>query len=128
MLTSLADAFERQRRFLADASHELRTPLTVVRGQLELLADELDGPAGSALHMAQQELDRMARIIDDLLLLARLDEGCNFGPSLSSWSSCSARPPCAPRCSRHVRPVSRRSPGSTHTAMPSASFRCSPTS
>lgn len=75
MLTSLGDAFDGQRRFLADASHELRTPLTVVRGQLELLADELQGPAASALDLTQQELDRMARIIDDLLLLARLDEG-----------------------------------------------------
>ena len=75
MLTSLGDAFDGQRRFLADASHELRTPLTVVRGQLELLADQLDEPAGKALDLTQQELDRMARIIDDLLLLARLDEG-----------------------------------------------------
>ena len=75
MLTSLGDAFDGQRRFLADASHELRTPLTVVRGQLELLADESDEPAGSLLASTQQELDRMARIVDDLLLLARLDEG-----------------------------------------------------
>ena len=75
MVASLDDAFGAQRRFLADASHELRTPLTVVRGQLELLADELDGPVGRALDLTQQELDRMARIIDDLLLLARLDEG-----------------------------------------------------
>jgi signal transduction histidine kinase len=75
MLASLGDAFEGQRRFLADASHELRTPLTVVRGQVELLADELDESARGALDLTQQELDRMARIIDDLLLLARLDEG-----------------------------------------------------
>jgi two-component system OmpR family sensor kinase len=75
MLATLDYAFQNQRRFLADASHELRTPLTVVRGQLELLAEQLDGPAKRALDLTQQELDRMARIIDDLLLLAHLDEG-----------------------------------------------------
>ena len=75
MLAALEQAFESQRRFLADASHELRTPLTVVRGQLELLADELGGLDRSAFDRAEEELDRMARIIDDLLLLARLDEG-----------------------------------------------------
>jgi two-component system, OmpR family, sensor kinase len=75
MLSRLEQAFESQRRFLADASHELRTPLTVVRGQLELLADQLDGRPNSLLQQSEQELDRMARIVDDLLLLARLEEG-----------------------------------------------------
>jgi two-component system, OmpR family, sensor kinase len=75
MLAKLEESFEAQRRFLTDASHELRTPLTVVRGQLELLADELDAAADGTFSVATNELDRMARIIDDLLLLARLDEG-----------------------------------------------------
>ena len=74
MLTKLEGVLQTQRRFLADASHELRTPLTVARGQLELVADQLD-PACAALALATGELDRMARIVDDLLLLARLDEG-----------------------------------------------------
>jgi two-component system OmpR family sensor kinase len=75
MLAKLEEAFEAQRRFLADASHELRTPLTVVRGQLEMLTDDLEANADGAFSVATGELDRMARIIDDLLLLARLDEG-----------------------------------------------------
>ena len=72
MLERLEEAFHKQRRFLAEASHELRTPLTVVRGQLEVLADELDG---RRLTQVGDELERMSRIVDDLLLLAHLDEG-----------------------------------------------------
>ncbi len=75
MLARLDEAFRAQRRFLADASHELRTPLTVARGQIELLADELDPEKRQLCVLATDELDRMARIVDDLLLLARLDEG-----------------------------------------------------
>ncbi|HEX2031988.1 MAG TPA: ATP-binding protein [Actinomycetota bacterium] len=76
MLERLEDAFASQRRFLSDASHELRTPLTVMRGQLELLEEGLRGPdAHRSLALANEELERMRRIVDDLLLLARLDEG-----------------------------------------------------
>lgn len=76
MLARLEEAFDTQRRFVADASHELRTPLTVVRGQLEVLSDELGtAGAGDSIAVATAELDRMTRIVDDLLLLARLDEG-----------------------------------------------------
>ena len=75
MLGRLEQAFASQRRFLADASHELRTPLTVVGGQLELLADQLDGSRRNRLRQTEHELERMARIVDDLLLLARLEEG-----------------------------------------------------
>src|SRR5204862_205581 len=56
--------------------HELRTPLTVARGELALLAEELDRPAlRRSVAVATGELDRMARLVEDLLLLARLDEG-----------------------------------------------------
>ena len=75
MLAKVEEAFQAQRRFNADASHELRTPLTVVRGQLEVLAGQLDSSARTLVSKATDELDRMARIVDDLLLLARLDEG-----------------------------------------------------
>jgi two-component system OmpR family sensor kinase len=76
MLARLEQSFRTQQRFLADASHELRTPLTVARGQLELLAGELDCVEQShSVAVTTGELDRMARIVDDLLLLARLDEG-----------------------------------------------------
>jgi two-component system, OmpR family, sensor kinase len=76
LLGRLDEAFRSQRRFLADASHELRTPLTVARGQLELLAEELERPDNRrSLAIATGEMDRMARMVEDLLLLARLDEG-----------------------------------------------------
>jgi signal transduction histidine kinase len=76
MLSRLEAAFASQRRFLGDASHELRTPLTVVRGQLELMEEGLRSPeARRSLALATEELERMRRIVDDLLLLARLDEG-----------------------------------------------------
>jgi signal transduction histidine kinase len=79
MLDRLEEAFASQRQFLSDTSHELRTPLTVVRGQLELLGRQLsDEPSQRAITVGIDELDRMKRIVEDLLLLARLDEGITF--------------------------------------------------
>lgn len=76
MLERLDEAFRSQQRFVADASHELRTPLTVVRGQLELLRDRLAAEGDrSSVGVAMEEVDRMRRIVEELLLLARLDEG-----------------------------------------------------
>lgn len=76
MLARLDEAFRSHRRFLSDASHELRTPLQVARGQLELLEEGLRGAeARRSLAVATEELERMRTIVDDLLLLARLDEG-----------------------------------------------------
>ncbi len=71
-------AEERLRQFLADASHELRTPVATVRGYAELyraggLADR--GRLDDALRRTGQEAERMGRLIDDMLTLARLDEG-----------------------------------------------------
>lgn len=76
MLGRLQESFQSRQRFLSDASHELRTPMTVVRGQLELLSMDIDSAAGRrSLGVALDELDRMSRIVEELLLLARLDEG-----------------------------------------------------
>jgi signal transduction histidine kinase len=76
LLGQLGEAIESQRRFLSDASHELRTPLTVVRGQLELLSEESKDPASQrSISLAMEEVERTRRIVRDLLLLARLDEG-----------------------------------------------------
>jgi two-component system OmpR family sensor kinase len=76
MLGRLDEAFRSHRRFLSDASHELRTPLQIARGQLELLEEGVRGAeARRSLAVAAEELERMRRIVDDLLLLARLDEG-----------------------------------------------------
>jgi two-component system, OmpR family, sensor kinase len=70
MLDRLSAAFATQRQFVDDASHELRTPITIVRGHLELMGDD---PAERAevLRLVTEELDRMNRIVDDLLLLAK---------------------------------------------------------
>lgn len=76
MLERLEQTFRSQQRFVADASHELRTPLALIRGHLELLQQEMNGQkAGHSLRIATGELDRLGRIVNDLLLLARLDEG-----------------------------------------------------
>jgi signal transduction histidine kinase len=75
MLGRLERAFTTQRRFLDDASHELRAPLTVIRGHLELLeldTDPEDRRATGAVII--DEIDRMNRIVDDLLVLARAEQ------------------------------------------------------
>ncbi len=85
MLTQIEQAFtERQasenrlRRFVADASHELRTPLTSVRGYAELFRrGAADRPADleNAMRRIEAESARMGVLVDDLLLLAQLDQG-----------------------------------------------------
>ena len=64
---------ERQERFLQDASHELRTPVTIARGHLELVRREI-GDARPELDVALEELQRIDRIVDRLLLLATADQ------------------------------------------------------
>jgi signal transduction histidine kinase len=78
MLEQLQDSFESQRRFVADASHELRTPLTTIQGNAGLLAH---GPPiaepvrrAAAADIAE-ESERMGRLVDRLLTLARADSG-----------------------------------------------------
>jgi signal transduction histidine kinase len=72
-LAPLQLAFARQRRFIADASHELRTPLSLVRLEAEALAADLH--AEREAHPLLREVDRIARLVDSLLTLARLDDG-----------------------------------------------------
>nr|WP_026556814.1 HAMP domain-containing sensor histidine kinase [Arthrobacter sp. 35W] len=76
-LTARQASETRVRRFVADASHELRTPLTAIRGYTELMrADaELSEDSGRSLERVEQHSARMAQLVEDLLLLARLDEG-----------------------------------------------------
>ncbi|MFT0848557.1 ATP-binding protein [Actinomycetaceae bacterium L2_0104] len=71
MLDRLEKAFATQREFLDDAAHELRTPLTVIRGNLELSGDRT-GEGERQLLLG--EVDRMNRLVDDLLLLARSEQ------------------------------------------------------
>ncbi len=78
MLDRLDNAFARQRLFVSDASHELRSPLTAIRGQLEVLGRTETPSAAEVRHVEQMtmiEMGRAERLVDDLLGLARLDEG-----------------------------------------------------
>ena len=73
------EASERRlRQFVADASHELQTPLTSVRGYAELFrrgAAERPADLANAMHRIEAEAQRMGVLVDDLLMLARLDQG-----------------------------------------------------
>jgi two-component system OmpR family sensor kinase len=82
MLDRLEDAFARQRGFVSDASHELRSPLTAIRGQIEVLAREPDPDAAAVKRVETAtlaELRRVERLVEEMLALARLDEG--VGPA-----------------------------------------------
>ena len=77
LLNRLEGAFASQDRFVANASHQLRTPLTILKGELELLrrapgqTDEVE----AGLSSAAVEIDRLIHLVQDLLMLARLDGG-----------------------------------------------------
>ena len=76
MLDRLESAFEAQRRFVHDASHELRTPLTIARGHLEVVLPQGADPAvKETVQVAIGEIDRMSRLVDGLLRLAREGHG-----------------------------------------------------
>lgn len=78
MLGSLEQAYLVQQRFVSDASHELRAPLTAIQANLELLRDRADMPAEDrerATREAAAEAGRLARLVADLLSLARADAG-----------------------------------------------------
>jgi two-component system, OmpR family, sensor kinase len=73
MLARLEMAFEGQRQFLDDAGHELKTPLTVLRGHLELLDADDPEEVAEIRELLLDEIDRMARLVGDLTLLAKSD-------------------------------------------------------
>lgn len=79
MVAQLESAFKKQKRFVADVSHELRTPLTALSGSLEMLmigADQGDPEASRRLARGMYtEVQRMNRMVEDLLVLTRLDDG-----------------------------------------------------
>jgi two-component system, OmpR family, sensor kinase len=74
MLARLEDAFTSQRRLLDDAGHELRTPITIVRGHLELMDPADPHDAAATKELALSELDRMHRLADDLVMLAKSEQ------------------------------------------------------
>jgi two-component system OmpR family sensor kinase len=77
MLSRLEAGIARERRFVANASHELRTPLAMLQTELELALrrprtrEELE----NAVHSTVEEVDRLARLAEDLLVLARIEDG-----------------------------------------------------
>jgi signal transduction histidine kinase len=72
MMDRLESAFATQRNFVNDAGHELRTPITIIRGHLELMGDDPDEQR-ETIALVMDELDRMNRFVDDLLLLAKAE-------------------------------------------------------
>jgi signal transduction histidine kinase len=74
LLERLETAFDAQQRFISDASHELRSPLTAIRGHVQLMKKRAhDNPEllQSGLDTVQREAERLSRLVDDLLVLAR---------------------------------------------------------
>jgi two-component system OmpR family sensor kinase len=72
MLDRLEQAFAAQRQFIDDAGHELRTPITVIRGHLELV-DEDPEERQKTIALVTDELERMSRIVNDLIILAKAE-------------------------------------------------------
>jgi two-component system, OmpR family, sensor kinase len=77
MLARIERAFERERAFVSDASHELRTPLSVLKAELDLALStgRTSKELAAALRSASDETNRLVALADDLLVLARADEG-----------------------------------------------------
>ena len=73
-LSRLENLFESQRRFLVDVGHELRTPLTVIKGNVDLMR-RIDCTDEESLESIESEVDRLTRLVGDLLLLAQAESG-----------------------------------------------------
>jgi len=81
MLDRLQAAFTSQQDFIKDVSHELRTPITIIRGHLELLGNDPQEQQ-ETIALVQDELKRMSRFVNDLLLLMRVER-----PNFLRWES-----------------------------------------
>jgi heavy metal sensor kinase len=77
MIERLEESIQHISRFSADVSHELRTPLTILRGELETMAQQRSRDAESLemIGNSLEEIDRLTRIVDQLLIISRLDAG-----------------------------------------------------
>jgi signal transduction histidine kinase len=81
MLARLEETFNAQRRFVADASHELRTPLTALRANADIMLRQIDSGLVDRVDLTdgltdvRDEVDRMSRLVQNLLTLARADVG-----------------------------------------------------
>jgi two-component system OmpR family sensor kinase len=108
MLARLETAFAHERRFLADASHELQTPLAILRAELEIALrrprsrDELE----EVVRSAQEETNRLRRLAEDLLVVARADQGA-LPVSLSTIQAEDLLSSVADRFQRRARDAGR---------------------
>lgn len=76
MMDRIQSAFDSQRNFINDAGHELRTPITIIQGHLELIDDDPQARQ-ETIELVMDELDRMGRLVSDMILLAK-SERPNF--------------------------------------------------
>ncbi len=74
MLDRLESSFTTNRQFLDDAGHELRTPITIIRGHLELIDADDPEDVKDTRALVLDEIDRMTRMVDDLIVLSRADQ------------------------------------------------------
>jgi two-component system OmpR family sensor kinase len=83
MLARIGNAFEAQRRFTSDASHELRSPLSRLRTELEvtLRRPRDQGEYVQTLRSCMEEVERLTLLVEELLMLARIDAGLERGPA-----------------------------------------------
>ena len=82
MLDRVETGVDAQRRFIDDAGHELRTPITIVRGHLEVLDPTDPADVASTVALVDDELERMNRMVSDLLLLAQSEQPAFLRPAL----------------------------------------------
>jgi signal transduction histidine kinase len=77
LLNRLERAFVSQERFIADASHELKTPLAILRGELDVFRSRSRTPEETTILIenVREEIDHLSRMVEDLLILARVDVG-----------------------------------------------------
>ena len=82
MLDRVETGVAAQRRFIDDAGHELRTPITIIRGHLEVLDPTDPADVTSTVALVDDELERMNRMVSDLLLLAQSEQPAFLRPEL----------------------------------------------
>lgn len=76
MLARIDKAFQSQEKFVADASHQLRTPLAILKGELQMIQKKItDEENQKLIQSSLQEVENLAGIVQDMLLLARIDAG-----------------------------------------------------